>query len=339
MPSRLWRLASKTASVLGCGYLLGPLTGRDTNVPSRGGKMSEDDESWTAPLPAAPGCDCHICRPEETYDEHDRRVIDTVLEHGCQVITVAEDVDCGHPDHHDHSADDEGAPGPAFAYTIGLGHGAGHPEVLMSGLDHRVMHRALSGVARRIMDGLRLAPGDVLEDVLAGVPVAVEQVSDTALAETVTWSGWFHRRKPEALAIVWPDRNGVFAWQPGAPEILDELQPREWRMPVEHLGGLATDPPWDFPVPPDQRAFSCTHVVDDGEAVLWAARESDETRGEDWSIHCGASGHATDDMRIVHLAHLVRSAPSLRQITDLGLDEEAWRADPDSAWETGSLAP
>lgn len=299
---------------------------------------SAHDQSWMGPLPAAPGCDCHVCRPDKSYDEQDRRVVETVLEHGWQVMLVAEDAGCSDCGHHDHVSDDHGEPGPAFVYTVGLGHRAGHPELLMSGLDLHVMHRALNGVALRIMRGLRLAPGEALENVLAGVPIAVERVSDTALAETVTWSGWFHRRKPEALAIVWPDRNGVFAWQPGAPEILDQLQPSGWRVAIDHTGGLATDPPWDFPVQPDQRAFSCTHVVDDGEAVLWAARESDEVRGEDWSIHCGATGHETEDMRIVHLAHLVRSAPSLREISTLGIDEEAWRTDPDSAWETARLS-
>lgn len=301
--------------------------------------QEKNDQPWMGPLPATPGCDCHSCRPDESYDEQDRRVIDTVLKHGWQVIMVAEDSGCSDPNHHpDHPTEDHAEPSPAFAYTVGLGHRVGHPELLMSGLDHSVMHSALNGVAQRIMDGLRLAPGDEVEDVLAGVPVAVERVADTALPETVTWSGWFHRRKPEALAIVWPDRNGVFAWQPGAPDILDELQPHRWRVPVEHTGGLAIDPEWDFPVPPDHKAFSCTHVVDDGEAVLWAARESDETRSEDWSIHCGATGHETEDMRIVHLAHLVRSAPSLRQISNLGVDEEAWRSDPDSEWETARLS-
>jgi hypothetical protein len=299
---------------------------------------SQDDKPWMGPLPAAPGCDCHICRPDESYDERDRPVIETVLEHGWQVLLVAEDAGCSDPDHHDHLSDDHGEPGPAFAYTVGLSHRAGHPELLMSGLDHRVMNRALNGVAQRIMHGLRLAPGDELEDVLAGVPVAVERVSETGLLETVTWSGWFHRRKPEALAIVWPDRNGLFAWQPGAPGILEELQPGGWRVPIEHTGGLATDPAWDFPVPPDHKTFSCTHVVDGGEAVLWAARESDEARGEDWSIHCGATDHETEDMRIVHLAHLVRSAPSLRHISNLGLDEEALRIDADSPWKTARLS-
>ncbi|WP_418058793.1 DUF4262 domain-containing protein [Pimelobacter simplex] len=267
-----------------------------------------------------PDCDCHVCRPDASYDEWDRRVIDTVLEHGWQVLLIA--------------GDDSG---PAFAYTVGLGHRCGHPELLMSGLDHDLMHRSLNHLAQRIMDGRRLVPGDAIENVLGGVPVAVEQVADDALRETVSWSGWFHRRKPEALALVWPDTSGVFAWQPGAPSVLDERQPRAWRVPIVHAGGLAVAPPWDFPVPPDQLAFSCTHVVDDGDVVLWAARESDEVRGEDWSVHCGASGHETDDMRVVHLAHLVRSAPSLRELSNLGLDEDASRTGPDAPWVTAPL--
>jgi hypothetical protein len=278
-----------------------------------------------------------VCRPHGTYDGLDRRVIDTVLQHGWQVIMVADGAGCEHPEHHDHPDDQHDGTGPPFAYTIGLGHRVGHPELLMSGLDPRLMHGCLDGVARRVMNGLRLTPGDALEDVLAGVPVAVERVSDIGLAETVTWSGWFHRREPEALALVWPDRRGVFGWQPGAPTILDDLQPARWRVHVDHVGGLAPDPTWDFPVPPDHRAFSCIHVVDEGQAVLWAARKATDGRGEDWSIHCGRSDHGIDDARVVHLAHLVRCAPALRRLAGLALGEEAWRDDPDSPWETSRL--
>ena len=99
------------------------------------------------PLPAAPDCDCHICRADASYDELDRRTIDSVLEHGWHVILVSDDVACSDPEHHDHSADDHGEPGPAFAYTVGLGHRLGHPELLMSGLDHRMMHHALTSRA------------------------------------------------------------------------------------------------------------------------------------------------------------------------------------------------
>ena len=135
-------------------------------------------------MPAAPGCDCHICRPDEFYDEQDRQTIQAVLQHGWQVVLVS-DLACSDPDHDDHPADDEGEPGPPFAYTLGLTHRAGHPELLMSGLDLAHMHRALNTIARRVMNGRRLAPGDVVEDVLAGVPVAVQQDTATGLEEAV----------------------------------------------------------------------------------------------------------------------------------------------------------
>ncbi|MFC7486984.1 DUF4262 domain-containing protein [Knoellia sp. CPCC 206453] len=296
---------------------------------------------WMGPVPAADGCDCQVCRPDPAYDEDERRTIDTVLQHGWQVSLVSDDVRCEHTDHDHVAHGDEGhdADGsPSFAYTVGLGHRCGHPELLISGLDPEVMHRALNDLTRRVMQGRRLAPGDVLEDVLAGVPVVVEQVTDDALRETVTWSGWFHRRRPEALAIVWPSVAGLFAWQPGAPSVLNERQPPEWRAPIRHTGGVDVDPSWDFPVPPERMAFSCVHVVEDGEAILWVARELEETRGEDWSIHCGADGHDTSEMRMVHLAHLVRSAPSLRALSSLGLDEEAFRISTDSEWTIEPLA-
>lgn len=300
--------------------------------------MVDEDGAWMGPLPAAPGCACQICLPdpEPTQDAQDRRVIDTVLQHGWQVMLVAASDDCSAPEHADHAGDDDES-GLAFAYTIGLGHRAGHPELLISGLDPALMHRVLNGVTQRVLDGLRLTPGDAVESVLAGVPVAVEQISDAALQETVSWSGWFHRRKPEAVALVWPDRQGVFAWQPGGPDVLDERQPRAWRVPIEHVGGLAVDPVWGFPVPPEQRVFSCTHVVDQGDSVLWAARERHAQRGEDWSVHCGAAGHSTEDMRVVHLAHLVRSAPSLRDLSGLALGLEARRDHTDAGWQTAPL--
>jgi hypothetical protein len=307
-------------------------------IGRRRASQPDDGRPWMGPLPAASGCDCRICRPDESYDDADRRTIDTVLEHGWQVMLVSEDAPCSAPGHHDHDRGEHGKPAPAFAYTVGLGHRCGHPELLMSGLDQKVMHRALNDVASRVMDGRRLAPGDVLEGVLANAPVVVERLSPVVLDETVTWSGWLHRSRPEALVLVWPSTAGVFAWQPGAPDVLDELQPTHWREPIRHTGGVAPDPPWSFPVGPDQVAFTCRHVVDDGQVVLWAARESDDERGEDWSFHCGASGHDTEDMRLVHLAHLVRGAPSLRELAGLAVGHEANRRDADARWEISQLA-
>lgn len=297
------------------------------------------------PLPAAPGCDCQICRPEPSYDAQERQTIDTVLTHGWQVIAVAADGPCNRPDHQ-HEAGGAAPPEPGheassltFAYTVGLGHRAGHPELLISGLDVQLMHRALNDIAGRVLRGRQLTPGDVLEDVLSGVPVVLEQASAEGIEETVLFSSWFHRRPGRALVVVWPTTSGIFPWQPGAPTVLAERQPPSWRDAYPHQGGVETVPPWEFPVPTDRRAFSCTHVVDEGQAILWVARESDETRAEDWSLHCGGFDHTSEQMRLTHLAHLVRSAPSVRALANLPLDHEALRDDVDSAWQIGPLAP
>lgn len=285
--------------------------------------------------PRTDDCDCHACRPEESYEPYDRRTIDDVLEHGWQVLLVGAG-GCACCDHTGEALDHEDD-GPAFAYTVGLGHRSGHPELLMSGLDPTLMHRALNGLARRVVDGRRLAAGDVLEGVLGGAPVVLADASPYALDEVVTWSGWFHRRPPEALVVVWPSTAGVFAWQPGAPDVLDQLQPPGWREPVPMDGALARDPEWVLPVPPDYRVLTCTHVVEDRAPLLWVARESDSERGEDWTLHCGATGHRTEEVVVTHLAHLVRGAPSVATLAALPLDWEGLRPDVDSPWVTRPL--
>lgn len=292
------------------------------------------EDPYMGPLPRAAGCDCHVCRPEPSYQPYDRETIDAVLRHGWQVVTVGSGrCDCCD----DEGADPDGDDAPAFAYTVGLGHRAGHPELVMSGLDAGLMHRALNSLAERVLAGRTFAAGDVVEDVLGRVPVALAQASPSALDDVVIWSGWFHRRRPEALVVVWPSTSGVFAWQPGAPAVLDELQPVTWREPIPQVGALAPDPGWPFPVAPDARVLSCSHVVDEGGPVLWVARESDPSRGEDWSLHCGALGHEDDKVAVLHLAHLVRGAPSVRDLAVLPLDWEAERADVDSPWTTQAI--
>ena len=275
-------------------------------------------------LPRVDGCDCHACRAEPDYPPLDRSTIDAVLRHGWQVLLVGTGAcECGD--------DCEDSEGPAFAYTLGLGHRAGHPEFVMSGLETSLMHGALNRLAQRVLAGQRFHAGDIVEDVLGGVPVVLERASATGLDETARWSGWFHRRRPEALVVVWPTTSGIFAWQPGAPDDLDQLQPVRWRERTARVGAIAPDPPWDFPVPPDALAFTCCHVLEEAHPVLFVARQRSDEHGEDWTLHCGA-GHALDQMTVIHLSHLVRGAPSIRDLSALPLEWVAERSDVDSEW-------
>jgi hypothetical protein len=260
-----------------------------------------------------------VCRPDEHYDDEERRCIDIVLQTGWQVTFVV-DVD---------------SDGPDFAYTIGMPHRAGHPELVMSGLPSDLMHYALNDVARRVLSGARFGAGACLEGVLSNVPLVVDELSEVGLERTVTWSRWFHRRPVDAVQLVWPDTSGRFAWQPGSAEVLDNLQPPDWREQHLRTGAFAVDPVWPLPVPPDTLAFVCRHVDDDGDIIRFVARERVPDRGEDWTFHCGVPDHEEEDVVLSHIAHVLRSAPSVRAVADLGLDESASRDDDDDVWERG----
>jgi len=285
-----------------------------------------DDASEPAamgPLPATPGCRCRICRPDPQYDEHETRAIANVLQHGWHVILVGAG-----------PAPEE----PAFAYTVGLGHRSDHPELLISGLPTDLMHRVLNGVAQRVLNGRHLAAGDAIEGALAHVPLLVDELNDAALAETVTWSRWFHRRPVEALQLIWPDTSARFAWQPDAPTVLNERQPPNWRKAHPRHGAFAPTPLWPWTVLVDTPAFVCTHITDDGEVIRFVARQPAKGRGEDWSFHCGGNHDDTgNEIAPRHLTHIVRTAPSLRELADLGLNEQAWRKDADHPWQRSTI--
>ena len=276
------------------------------------------------PLPARADCTCRICRPGELEDDLERGCVETVLEHGWQVMLIGAG-----------DQDDE----PAFAYTVGLGHRRDHPELVVSGLSGELMHRVLNEVAARVMSGRSYPPGTPVEDALSRVPLLVESLSEEGHEQTVTWARWFHRSATPAVQLVWPDTSGRFAWQDGAPQTLDERQPRRWRTASVRTGAFAPAPDWPFPVPHDQLALVCTHVSQRGDLVRFVARESHAERGEDWSIHCGKSRHKTKQIELVHLEHVLRATPSLRTLDDLALDETAWREGPDDPWERGPADP
>lgn len=264
-----------------------------------------------------PGCDCRLCRPGALVDDPERNCVAHVDGAGWEVLIVGPDGDAA----------------PSFAYTIGLPHRAGHPELLISGMRTELMHHVLDDVAGAVLRGATVRPGDGVEGVLAGVPLLAEEVAPAALGHTVTWSSWFHRREVAAVQLVWPDTSARFAWQPGASARLDLAQPPEWRRPSARSGLFAPDPVWPLPVPPEARVLTCRHVVDGGEAVRFAVRESSD-RGEDWTFHCGEDhGDFAGAVAVVHAAHVVRANPSLTRVAGLELEEAAWRDDVWSPWQ------
>lgn len=270
-------------------------------------------------------CACRLCDEGPVEDEHEEKVLHDVQQHYVHIVWVPEG---------------DGSDEPTFAYTVGLRHQARHPELLMSGQKPALMHASLNAAVDWVRSGHRLVPGLSMEGVIGGFPVAVEELTRHAIDETATFSQWFHRRQVDALQLVWTDLHGVWPWQPGAHELVRERQPELWRVPGPRVGALANDPDWVLPAPADAMVFSCVHL-EAGATVALVTRESHDERSEEWQVLCDEEHAelASDAIRLGHLSHLVRAAPSLRELADLQLDERATRRHPWDPWERSPIEP
>jgi hypothetical protein len=109
-----------------------------------------------------------------------------------------------------------------WAYSIGLHHSFGHPELLVVGLEAPLAGAVIEVVAREVADGRRIAGGD--DVTVAGVlQLRASEVDDL-------WCGlgdWFNlgrevmstwgERWPESIQLIWSDEDGSYPERPGDP--------------------------------------------------------------------------------------------------------------------------
>src|SRR5262249_12605397 len=92
-------------------------------------------------------------------DKHHRQLLSDGKEDGWHVMGVM-----------------EGKEGPAFAYTIGLYYTFEHPEIVIFGLDIRLMHGIVNGFGERLKKGEAFEHLDEAGDVLEGYNVIFQKV-------------------------------------------------------------------------------------------------------------------------------------------------------------------
>ncbi|MEV6997620.1 DUF4262 domain-containing protein [Streptomyces sp. NPDC093982] len=112
--------------------------------------------------------------------------------------------------------------GPGFAYTIGLAHTHGAPQLALFGLDIHAMHRILNRLGTKSSADAVLADGQSQPDVVDGQQVALRQVD----------LRWYRTLRPVA--------DGRFHWEEQAEEKHRDSQPQLWQPPSEHPVGIWT---------------------------------------------------------------------------------------------------
>lgn len=144
----------------------------------------------------------------------DARIADSVRKHGWHGIAV-------------EGKDRE----PSFFYTIGLAHSFGHPEIVVCGLDLRVMHALASDVVADIRTGKRFVAGETCAGIIEGYSVAFRDVHRTQCVVRLGYAMGFYRQfsSPErltALQLFWPDEAGKFPFESGCDPEVVARQPR-----------------------------------------------------------------------------------------------------------------
>ncbi|MFE1871720.1 DUF4262 domain-containing protein [Streptomyces sp. NPDC059496] len=172
-------------------------------------------------------CRCVLCHDYGDRAEADQvggRIIGDVRRHGWHVVMVPED-----------------EIGPGFAYTIGLAHTHGAPELCTFGRDVHEMHRMLNALGELAATGAASADGQEHEGVVNGGPVRLRNVDMRWCRTFFGRAIGFYRRPPlPFLQVTWPDAGGRCHWEERAGEDHRASQPRLWLAPDDHPVGVWT---------------------------------------------------------------------------------------------------
>ena len=117
--------------------------------------------------------------------------------------------------------------GADFAYSIGLFHTLGHPEIILFGLPIDVCMRAVNLIALDIRDGRRFQPLVVYDRILTPPHACCfREVDRKHYHDHVGYALWFYETDPFPLVqCFWSDEHGRFPWEPECREWAREVQP------------------------------------------------------------------------------------------------------------------
>jgi len=116
--------------------------------------------------------------------------------------------------------------GPAFAFTIGLFHNYGHPEIILFGLQQEVAHSVLNLIGAAVKSGQRFRTGERSREFLEQHECAFVAFPIEAYHDYLGYARWFYTGDEfPALQCVWADVEGMFPWDAGVNNEFKARQP------------------------------------------------------------------------------------------------------------------
>jgi Domain of unknown function (DUF4262) len=156
-------------------------------------------------------------RPE---DDADIKTLSDIASHGWHVIKIPEE---------------NGTPG--WAFSMGLYHSFGHPEVAIFGLPLDRMHTMINLIGELVASGQRLNGGSTSRDILDGYDCAFREVARQWHRPFFGYACWLYRGDDfPVVQCFWPDRDGRAPDDPQCNAAVRGLQPRLHLETVEAAG-------------------------------------------------------------------------------------------------------
>ena len=147
----------------------------------------------------------NLATPESPEDE---KVFSNIEEFGCHVVNIL-----------------EGKNNPPFAFSVGLYHRFQHPEILIIGLTHDLMHPIINLIKDEIAEGKKFVPEQMYQGFLEGFDVTFRNVDTAHYKEYLGTALWFYQSYDfPTLQCIWPTTKGYFPWDKDYPEDLMEWQ-------------------------------------------------------------------------------------------------------------------
>jgi hypothetical protein len=235
-------------------------------------------------------------------DAADRKLLADVAEHGWHIVGVLEDKE-----------------GPGFAFSVGLYHTFGHPEVLFLGLPWESAGPLINDVGEAIRAGDRFKADRRYDDLAANCPLAFVTMDNRYYGDYLGYATWFYRGYDfPVLQCVCPDRAGRFPWDDGYDERHFERQ------------RLLSDPAaggWPFSDPRNLATFTTRQVIREGRPILHVCHDHDGS----WQFLPGGRVKLADAL-IVCLAAMLRHDPGLADVASLPRGYRARRKAAGEKW-------
>lgn len=151
-----------------------------------------------------------------------RQELDAIAKDGCVVVKVLEGNEPRTPE---------------WAYTVGLQHSYGHPEVLIIGLENEHTQILLHNINNRIRNkGLSFRHGTVWSDVIFGYDCFFQEIDPANYGEWFAANRWFYGSNDfPVVQMLWPSVHGIYPWQSTADSYLRWDQPILTALPKRFL--------------------------------------------------------------------------------------------------------